>query len=454
MEPFNPTPGQLEVMQSTARWRVVNCGRRWGKTTLAVNNMLAFAALRPKSLVVYFAPTIKQAHDIAWRMLKELAPQYGLVKSINETRLEIKINDSEIWLRGVENYENARGLGIDFLVIDEIGSMRNWYSIWEEVLRATLADTSGKALFISTPKGYNHFYELWEKGQKGENGYVSWTFPSLSNPHLKPSEIELAKKELRQEAFEQEWEAQFRSTVGLAHPQFDRNIHLLEPFDVPDLDWSYARGFDFGSAHPTSSIRVAVDGDGNWFVDCYYKENNRTIKEHAETIMAQDWGKGQIPVWGDPSGAQWITEFNQYGLNIQPANKEIHQNARGWVESCVESINQRLKPQPGHTVMLPNERQIDNAPTLFFLKTAGYEKAIQEIEMLKWKESKGGEVLPTLDEGTDQFGHYDLMAALRYLSTSFSTSNRYYGENRSLYGNNFEHINDESNRKWKDGLRG
>lgn len=447
METFNPTPGQLEVINSNARWRLVNCGRRWGKTTLAVNEMLAFASMKPKSLVVYYAPTFSQARDIAWRMLKNFAPQYGSIKSINETRLEIKINDSEIWLRGVENYESARGLGIHFLVIDEIAMMRNWYSIWEEVLRATLADTSGQALFCSTPKGYNHWYEMWEKGQKKEDGNISWTFPSVSNPYLKQEEIEAAHKELRLEAFEQEWEAQFRSTVGLAHPQFDRNIHLLDSFDIPN-DWSYARGFDFGSAHPTSSIRAAIDPDGNWFVDAYYKEAGKTIQDHANAVMAQDYGKGQIPVWGDPSGAQWITEFAQYNLHIQPANKEIGTNARNWVESCIESVNQRLQVQQGHIVLLPNGVKIENAPKLFFLKTAGYEKAIYELENLKWKDAKEGGLLPTLDEGQDKQGHFDLLAALRYLSTSYQKNNTWAAENQEIYGKNYDNINEGLREKY------
>ncbi len=418
METFNPHPNQLEVIKSNARFRLVNCGRRWGKTTLAVNEMCAFASLKPKSLVVYFAPTFSQARDIAWRMLKATAPQYGKVHSVNETRLEIKLNDSEIWLRGVENYESARGLGIDFLVVDELAMMSHWYSIWEEVLRATLADTKGQALFCSTPKGYNHWFTLWEKGQKGEDDYFSWTFPSSTNPFLSGEEIEKARAELSQEAFEQEWEAEFRSTVGLAHTQFDRNIHLIESFDVP-ADWSWARGFDFGSSHPTASIRVAIDFDGNWFADAYYKEAGKTIQEHANAVMAQDYAKGMVPIWGDPSGAQWITEFSQYGLHIQPANKEVGTNARNWVESCIESVNQRLRPIQGHVVMLPNGKKFENAPTLFFLKNPGYEKCMYEIENLKWKETNAGEVLPSLDEGIDKHGHFDLMASLRYLSASY-----------------------------------
>jgi len=419
---FNPHKGQLEVIRSDARWRVVNCGRRWGKTTLAVNEMLAYASLKPKSLVVYFAPTFTQARDISWRMLKSCAPNYGQIKGINETRLEIKINDSEIWLRGVENYESARGLGINFLVIDELAMMRNWYNIWEEVLRPTLADTEGTGLFCSTPKGYNHWHNLFEKGQRLEEDYLSWTFPSESNPYLSPEEIETARRELTTAAFEQEWLALFRSTVGLAHPKFERRIHLLDPFDIP-ADWTYARGFDFGSAHPTASIRLVVDKDGNFFADSYYKESSRTIEDHAQTIQSQDYGKGFVPLWGDPTGAQWMVEFRQHNLNIQPAVREMKTTARNWVEYCVETVNQLLKPTAGHVVYLPDGKKLENAPHLFFLKNAGYEEALYEIENLKWKDTREGGLLPSLDENLDKHGHFDLMAALRYFAVSYQRQN-------------------------------
>lgn len=422
MEVFEPHIGQLEVIRSNSRFRMVNCGRRWGKTTLAINEMLAFASLKPNSLVVYFAPTFGQARDIAWRMLKNNAPMYGQVKTVNETRLEIKINDSEIWLRGVENYESARGLGIHFLVVDELAMMRNWYNVWEEVLRATLADTQGQALFCSTPKGFNHWYELWKKGQDNVDGYQSWTFPSITNPFLKPEEIDKAKQELRDEAFEQEWMAQFRSTVGLAHPDFDRAIHFIEPFDIP-LNWGRARGFDYGLVDFTASVRVAIDQD-NWFIDSCYLDNHSSVKEHAEAIRAQDYNLGFVPCWGDPSGKQWVEEFAMHNLHIQNANKTVGQGSRGWVEFCVEKVNERLKPIPGHTVYLPDGRKIENAPRLFILKNGKTDKLVSQIERLSWRSTSTGEFVPTLeDTGDPTGGHYDLLAALRYLCVSYQKEN-------------------------------
>lgn len=448
---FNPTPAQLEIINSTKRFRVLSSGRRFGKTTLAINEMLAFAAFKPHSLVVYVAPTVTQARDISWRILKNTAPNYGRIKNINETRLELKINDSEIWLRGTENVESLRGLGIHFLIVDEVAMMRNWYTIWEEVLRSTLTDTQGQVLFCSTPRGYNHHFELWQKGQGGHVDWQSWTFATADNPHIKKDEIVKAQEELTPEAFQQEYLAQFRTAVGLAHPVFDRNRHVIEYFDIP-REWQRARGFDFGSTHPTASVRVAVFsraiGDPVYFLEKSYKLPNRTLLEHTQAIQSQDYGLGFIPIYGDPSGGQLFTEYAQHGVNIQSANRETGTSSKNWVEFCVEKINQLLKPVAGNTINLPNGTVLTDAPHFFILKTTDNEKLIYEFENLSWKSTKEGSLSPTLDENMDREGHFDLLAALRYLMVSFVPQNII---DRQMYGENYEYINQPTKKSFRIG---
>ena len=152
-----------------------------------------------------------------------------------------------------------------------------------------------------------------------------------------------------------------------------------------------------------------------------YSQAEKTIKDHADTIKAQDFGMGLIPACGDPSGAQWFSEFAQYDLHIEPALKEIGQNARGWVEHCVERVNELLKQRQGHLVKFPDGREIVNAPRFFVLDTPENEICVRQIENLKWRENRiTNEVLPMLDESDDPTtGHYDLMAALRYAVTSY-----------------------------------
>ena len=419
---------QSVVAKDNHDFRVVDCGRQWGKTTLAVEEMKACAYYKqvhpnvPHNEIAYFATTFDQARNIAWAMLKQ-STQSVWDRPPNESRLELWIRTkhkelSRITLRGFENIETARGQQFDLLVIDEVAFMRNWKYAWQSILEPTLAFRKGKALFISTPQGYNHFYDLYELGQTENKYYKSWRFTSYDNPYLDRDRLEQAKSTSTPDYFAQEYLADFRKYTGLALTQFEREIHLIEPFAVPS-EWLRARGFDYGSKDPTASIRVAIDNDDNWFIERTYKQKSSTIQEHATTVLAQDYGFGFMPIYGDPSGDQWEMEFRQYGLNITPAIKTQGQNAQGYVAFTIEAINERLKPIPGHTVRLPDGRVIENAPRLFFLNTPEVMMAVKEAELLKWKETAQGQTLPILDEYVDPDGHCDLMACLRYLAVSY-----------------------------------
>lgn len=414
---------QKEVALDTHRFRVLCAGRRFGKSVLADIIAMKWATENANGLVWIVSPTYKQSKQIHWRGLKTLIPKSWIVKT-NEVELSITLkNGSIIELKGAENPDALRGVKLRGLIIDEIASIRNWDWLWSEVLRPTLTDYQAPCLFISTPKGYNHFYDLYNIGQglleSDASPYRSWRFTSYDNPFIPVAEIDQAKLELSEDTFAQEYMADFRKATGLAFKTFDREIHLIDSFEVPH-EWQRARGFDYGSNDPTASLRVAVDNEDTWFVERCYKNHSATIKDHATAIQAQDYGFSFIPIYGDPSGSQWELEFAQNGLNIQSANKEIGQGARGWVEYGVEVINQRLKPIPGHTVRLPSGKVIENAPKLFILNNTENQALVKEMELLKWRETTAGQTLPILDESVDPSGHSDLSAALRYLTVSYT----------------------------------
>lgn len=412
---------QTRVWDDTHRFRVVCAGRRSGKSVLSQLTVINWAQ-EEKGLYWIVAPTYRQAKQIHWNGIRELIPT-KLIYKINEVDLSLTlINGSIIQLKGAENPDSLRGVKLRGLIVDEIASIRNWDWLWQEVLRPTLTDYNAPALFISTPKGYNHFHTLYMYGKQVDMGdYMSWQFSSYDNPYIPHNDIDEARKDLMPDTFEQEYMASFKTAVGLAHKVWDREIHLLQPFDIP-LEWQKARGFDYGSAHPTASVRIAVDQEDNWFLDRVYNQHGKFIKDHADAIKAQDYGVGFVPSWGDPSGAQWFREFSQYDLHIQPANKEMGQNARGWVEHCVEKLNERLKPIQGHTVKLPTGEILENAPRMFVLDNEETKPLVTQIENLKWRENKTtGETLPMLDESDDPTkGHYDILAALRYLTVSYN----------------------------------
>jgi hypothetical protein len=409
---------QQEVASDNHRFRIVCAGRRAGKSVLARLITLKWS-LEKVGMLWIVSPTYRQGKQNHWRELRKEIPRDWIAKT-NDTELSIQLkNGSLIELKGAENPDALRGVKLRGLVIDEIASIRNWDWLWNEVLRATLTDYEAPALFISTPKGFNHFFELYEEGQKAESSYKSWRFTSYDNPFIPKEEIDNAKKELTEDTFAQEYLADFRKFTGLAHKGWNRETNIIPYFDVPK-EWQRGRGFDYGTAHFTASPRIAIDNDDNWFVENSYLDNQRNVQGHAEAIKALDYGLGFIICFGDPSGAQWFMEFEKYDLHIQPANKEVGQNARGWVEYGVEKINERLKPIPGHTIILPNGVKIENAPRFFVLDTSDNQNFIKQIENLKWRETATGDIVPVLDEtGDPTGGHFDLMAAMRYFAASY-----------------------------------
>lgn len=410
--------GQLKIANDTHRYRIICAGRRWGKSVLSRLIILKWA-VENKGLYWIVSPTYRQGKQNHWRSLKSEIPKSWIEKT-NEVELSIQLkNGSIIELKGAENPDNLRGVKLRGLVIDEIASIRNWDWLWSEVLRATLTDYSSPALFISTPKGYNHFYNLYQQGQETNSDYRSWRFTSYDNPYIPKGEIDNAKNELTEDTFAQEYLADFRKFTGLAHKPWDRFIHLISPFSIPD-NWQYARGFDFGSTDGTASVRAVFDNDWDCFIERCYLDNHKTIKEHAETIKSEDYGKSFMPAWGDPSGGQWFNDFKFFNVNIEQASKSIP-DKRGYVEYCVEKVNERLLPQIGRTLFLPDGRRIDNAPHMYVFDTHENQNFVKQIENLKWRETSAGVVLPVLDETGDPTGfHFDLLAALRYLLVSWS----------------------------------
>lgn len=161
------TVPQGEIFSHQARWKCVVAGRRFGKSFLATVWLLN-AALTGKDLLCYYvAPTYRQVKEIVWLMLKRLLPMQK-VQSINESELSVVFkNESRIKLKGADNYDSLRGVGIDRLVLDEFADIAE--EAWNEVLRPAMADRQGHGLFIGTPKGYNWAKRLYDKARNDHN---------------------------------------------------------------------------------------------------------------------------------------------------------------------------------------------------------------------------------------------------------------------------------------------
>lgn len=303
---------QSVVAQDKHRFRVVNCGRRWGKTTLAILEMVAKGIFKDGSRIAYIAPTIQQARDIAWAELKRVCNPI-IVKSKEAPSLEIVIQtkngkESTIFLRGWENVETLRGQYFDFIVIDEIASMRNFQLNWEEVIRPTLTDRKGEVLFISTPKGFNHFYDLFNFN---DPDYKSFHFTSYDNPHLPVEELDKAKKEIPADRFAQEYMADFRKSEGLVYKEFSRDLHVYET--APKFEKKgYYGGIDFGFTNPCAVIHCNVTKDDHYYISEEWYKTGRTEEQVGDYVKTCGFN-GVAP---DPESPSAIEVLNQKGLNV------------------------------------------------------------------------------------------------------------------------------------------
>jgi len=432
---------QKEVAKDNSDYRVVCCGRQWGKTTLAVMEMVACAYSKNGREVAYFATTFDQARNIAWAMLKEFA-RGAFSRAPNESRLEcfLKTQDggeSRITLRGFESVETARGQQFDLLVIDEVAFMRNWDYAWGQLLEPTLAFRKGKSLFISTPLFYNHFKKMYDMGLSGNPNWKSWRFTSYDNPHLDKEWIDKRKAERTPEAFATEYLADFKQFYGLVYKDFERETHVIQPFDIPE-NWSVYRGLDFGSTNPTACLWVTVDGDDNWFIVDEHYEVGKTIDYHSGVINSNKLNSRISASYGDPSGAQYIQEFAQRGIYITPANKETGQNQQGWVRFKIEKISEKLRIMPGKTVPQLGVATGGEAgsPGLFVFSTCT--NVIKEFETYRWKEKAVSQAQDLNEPDAPEKANDHAMDALSYFAVSYKKQD-----------DNWDNINEGLRDKWR-----
>ena len=200
---------QKQVWADDTRFKIVAAGRRTGKSRLAAWMLIVNALQADRGHVFYVAPTQGQARDIMWQTLLELA--HPVVSNAHINNLQIKlVNGATISLKGADRPETMRGVSLKFLVMDEYADMKP--EVFEQILRPALADQKGAALFIGTPMGRNHFYDLYKYAElEDDESYTAWHFTSYDNELLDPDEIDLAKKSMSSYAFRQEFMASFEA---------------------------------------------------------------------------------------------------------------------------------------------------------------------------------------------------------------------------------------------------
>ena len=376
---------QSEIFVNRSRFRTIVAGRRFGKTFFCIGEIMQSAISGKNRNVWYVAPTYGSAKEIAWDMLINTIP-FEYISKTNESSLTLRlINGSVISLKGAEKPNNLRGRALDFVVLDEFADMRP--EAWYEVIRPSLSDRQGSAVFIGTPKGRNHFYDLWAKGMDGANDWSSFQYTTLQGGNVPPEEIEAARNDLDERTFNQEYCAEFVTYSGLIYYGFSRELSV---FDCSDNGGTIHIGMDF-NLDPMSAVICIRKGEKLYAFDEIVMYGSNTDEMVAE--IKDRYPNRQIIVYPDPASRQRKTSAGgrtdlsilQNGGFMVKAKK-----SHALVRDRINAMNSRLLSSSG-------DRQLYVSP-----------KCKHTIKSLERQTYKEGTSIPNkdgFDHMNDAFGY-------------------------------------------------
>jgi phage terminase large subunit-like protein len=304
-------PGQLEVHNSPARFKVLAAGRRWGKTRLGVNECLDVAAQGGRAWWV--SPSYKTS-EVGWRPLRQIVCKIPGAEIRLVDRVVNFPGGGFVAVRSADNPDSLRGEGLDFVVMDECAFMQR--EAWTEAIRPALSDRQGKALFISTPKGRNWFWENYQRGINGEEGWQSWTFPTSSNPFIAKEEIEAARRDLPEIIFRQEYLAEFIDDAGGVFRRV-QEAAVLEPKEYEEGK-QYIAGVDVAASVDFTVVSV-LDAESKEMVylDRFNRVDYPVLIDRLEAVYHR-YHMTSMVVESNSIGRPVIDELVIRGLNIIP----------------------------------------------------------------------------------------------------------------------------------------
>jgi hypothetical protein len=391
-------PPQWKVFRCAERFRVLVAGRRFGKTYLALTELVQAAWGRGR-LAWYVAPTYKQAKRIAWKPLKELTQSYWAGRP-NETDLRIELTSGgTICLRGADNYDSLRGDGLDFLVLDEYASIAR--EAWTEVLRPALADKVGRALFIGTPRGFNHFHELVETATE-QPDWKAFQFTTAEGGNVSRQELASAAQELDERTYRQEFLASFENLgVGRAYYAFDggHNIRKLGFSHQLPLSWA----IDF-NMNPLCSVLAQVHEGRVYILEEMILPDSNTLAACEELLSrTQKWNTGiplNVYVYGDATAEQRRTSASRTDWQIvkeffgrYPDRYHAHirvPSSNPPVKDRINCVNALLRNHAGQHRMLVDQ---------------SCKHLIKDFEQVCWKADPHGNPLADLDKSDPMRTH-------------------------------------------------
>lgn len=408
---------------------VLLMGRQSGKTFFATQHSWISAVLNQGRYFIVFK-TYKQAHEVVWRQYIPLIPKELIYKK-NEQDLLIELNylenteitlpggekilvnhdtnlpRSTIQLLGSDQSDSHRGFKGNGMIFDEYADQDP--NNWDAVYKHFFTTTDGWAIFMGTPRGYNHFYDLIEYAKEDERWFyqeATWR----DSPYVKREFIEAEREEARKKGtlstFLQEVELEFRAVQGAVFPSFNRDIHIVRPKDIPE-DLTIYAGIDFGY-HTTACIFVGIDKDQTWYVFDEVYGREEILKDLMPRIRDKLGDKRLVMMVGDSQAKDAVETMAVEGFPIVPVTKKGASSVPGGsIAHGIDLIREKLKPR----IQLIGEPK----PTMFISSIC--KNFIQEMEAYKYPEEKAernpSELPEKLnDHGPDAFRY--LVLQLKY----------------------------------------
>lgn len=290
------------------RFISVCAGRRFGKSYVAGSRILKeatseYASRRGNFVIYYVAPTASQVKRIMWDgwLLKHVPKEYIAHQDNKELKMTLK-NGCDIELFSAEKPDHIVGTGIDLLIIDECALISK--DVYEK-LRPSLSDRyhDGKALFISTPRGFNWFYEIFKNAETEPDEWASFLFTSLDGGNVEATEIEKAKKTLPQKMFAQEYLASFETMTNLVYESYDKVNNICKKQSYWGMGDIHV-GMDFNVNPMTATIAVIEPNENGedtaYFFDEIVLPNSNTYEMARE--IRNKYPLADVYVYPDPTG--------------------------------------------------------------------------------------------------------------------------------------------------------
>ena len=280
---FTPYPAQREFIDLYADsphiFGILVSPRGAGKTLLSINLALYWLLKNNNSKLGYITPIYSLGKEV-FEIIQSRTTD--LIESSNKSDLTIKfINGSSIKFLSADRADSVRGFRFHYLILDEVAYL-NKQDI-ENAILPTLNPNGRKCLMISTPRGKNHFYEYYLKGQEGNSDYISYRIPLNECPYVKTELIDEARKSLPREVFRSEYEAEFTDSTNDVFLNLE-NRCILDEWTLPNRGDKYYAGVDTGLSSDYSVLTILNEAGRVVFVD---RTNNDTIENIANRFVGK-----------------------------------------------------------------------------------------------------------------------------------------------------------------------